>query len=595
MLKRSTKVTSLLVVAASIVSMIPAMAADVKKVASEDGVVYSSKSFADGTFIIDAELNGADEAIYSYKDGKYTKMENAEPGDAIGDTYTYEGNSYLEMADGDYYINLKTGERTDEDIKGDVNDDAASALRKKIKNNNDKRFSDSEDLHVADVYVKNTGSAASKPTIYGITGKWRQYFYTLETSKPSGATKSTVYSDDQGNYIDADYNSGKIGVYNTTGAGVYIENTEDTYELAVNGTKYEVKAQIQQLNSWDEGKEYITRTSALSIWGRVKGTSGAFSTNLTGDVYFGSSSNHHKLTTGTYTDDTKTTLDYNSVRVLQRISKAQASDDIDGIKYAKDVKTYFITDKDGAVQPLLGLGERTNASDASYVGFGLITGQTDGTLVSCYKDIKNTHVYAETINLKSENGYYYTDVDDVDDVDVDSTDCWPVGAGDIYALSSDGYIERFNGTDSKFEKLYKVDGGMNEISVSLPMFGIVWNQDDEIYSIIAPAAKTATTGATTAVTDTTATTGTKTTAPAVTIGWAKATDGTWSFVKADGTKATGWLQDGTTWYYLNGAGVMQTGWINDNGTWYYCNASGAMLANTTVDGYVLGASGAWVK
>ena len=32
-------------------------------------------------------------------------------------------------------------------------------------------------------------------------------------------------------------------------------------------------------------------------------------------------------------------------------------------------------------------------------------------------------------------------------------------------------------------------------------------------------------------------------------------------------------------------------WLNDNGTWYYLNASGAMLANTTVDGYKLGASG----
>jgi len=40
---------------------------------------------------------------------------------------------------------------------------------------------------------------------------------------------------------------------------------------------------------------------------------------------------------------------------------------------------------------------------------------------------------------------------------------------------------------------------------------------------------------------------------------------------------------------------MKTGWLNDNGTWYYLNTSGAMLANTTVDGYKLSASGAWVK
>ena len=58
---------------------------------------------------------------------------------------------------------------------------------------------------------------------------------------------------------------------------------------------------------------------------------------------------------------------------------------------------------------------------------------------------------------------------------------------------------------------------------------------------------------------------------------------------------TGWINVNGTWYYTNASGAMQTGWINDNGTWYYCNASGAMLANTTVDGYVLGANGAWVR
>ena len=50
MLKRITKVTSLLVIAASIVSMVPAMAADYKKVTAEEGTVYGAKSNADGTF-----------------------------------------------------------------------------------------------------------------------------------------------------------------------------------------------------------------------------------------------------------------------------------------------------------------------------------------------------------------------------------------------------------------------------------------------------------------------------------------------------------------------------------------------------------------
>ena len=72
-------------------------------------------------------------------------------------------------------------------------------------------------------------------------------------------------------------------------------------------------------------------------------------------------------------------------------------------------------------------------------------------------------------------------------------------------------------------------------------------------------------------------------------------NGTWYFLNGSGAMKTGWVQDGSTWYYLQSSGAMKTGWLNDNGTWYYLNASGAMLANTTVDGYKLGASGAWVK
>jgi len=598
MLKRTTKVTSLLIVAASIVSIIPAMAADVKKVAGEEGTVYGAKSNADGTFYIDAELNGADEAIYSYKDGKYTKVNGADAGDTIGDVVSYDGKNYLQMNDGSYYVDLKTGETKDDDIIANIDDDAATALRKNIKADNDGRFDETlaKDLHTADDKVRNIGDGAGnivagQKTMFGITGKWRQYFYELKTSDLDGKAKSTVYSDDKGNYIDVDYNLGKVGVVSTTYGAVTIENTKDTYESTVNGTTYEMKATIANDVTWDEGPVYITRTAHLKIWGRVKTSNDSKPyADITNKVSFGSKNNKHVAPT--FNGD-------GSVTVLQRISKAQASDDVDGIKYAKDVKTYFITDADGKAQPLLGLGDITNASGATpHAGYGLITGQTDGYLVGCYKDMAKHHQYTETINLKQENGYYYTDVDDVDDVTAASNDAMVIGCGDVYALSDDGYVEKFNGKDSSFEKLYKVDGGMDKISASLPIFSVVWSKDDENYSIITPGAPAGDKKDTTAATDATKTTGVTTTVGTTTAtkaGWAKATDGTWSFVKADGTKATAWLQDGTTWYYLNASGVMQTGWINDNGTWYYCNGSGAMLANTTVNGYVLGASGAWVK
>ncbi|MVX67486.1 N-acetylmuramoyl-L-alanine amidase family protein, partial [Clostridium chromiireducens] len=64
---------------------------------------------------------------------------------------------------------------------------------------------------------------------------------------------------------------------------------------------------------------------------------------------------------------------------------------------------------------------------------------------------------------------------------------------------------------------------------------------------------------------------------------------------ASGAMKTGWVKDGANWYFLNASGAMATGWVQDGGNWYFLNASGAMLSNTTVNGYKLGASGAWVK
>ena len=81
-------------------------------------------------------------------------------------------------------------------------------------------------------------------------------------------------------------------------------------------------------------------------------------------------------------------------------------------------------------------------------------------------------------------------------------------------------------------------------------------------------------------------------------GWAKV-DGNWYYFKGGCKMATGWVKVDGSWYYLAPSGKMVTGWAEVGGKWYYfskeTNALGQMLANTTVDGYKLGADGAWVK
>ena len=102
----------------------------------------------------------------------------------------------------------------------------------------------------------------------------------------------------------------------------------------------------------------------------------------------------------------------------------------------------------------------------------------------------------------------------------------------------------------------------------------------------------------------------------------------WYFFNGEGYMATGWVALNDAWYYLDASegssnGMMSTGWklLNDswyflsqeaganngkmlagwqliNGKWYYFSTEaganyGKMLANTVVDGYPLGADGAW--
>jgi len=74
-------------------------------------------------------------------------------------------------------------------------------------------------------------------------------------------------------------------------------------------------------------------------------------------------------------------------------------------------------------------------------------------------------------------------------------------------------------------------------------------------------------------------------------------NGSWYYFGVDGAKKTSWQKVNGIWYYLDTAeGKMKTGWYKDfDGKWYYLYSDGSMAYKTTVDGYKLGASGAWGK
>lgn len=79
---------------------------------------------------------------------------------------------------------------------------------------------------------------------------------------------------------------------------------------------------------------------------------------------------------------------------------------------------------------------------------------------------------------------------------------------------------------------------------------VAWSKDngndDQVYTIV--GGKDTTNSDTT--TDTTTTDTTTDTTTTVKAGWNKNSDGTWSFMNNDKSKATGWVKDGATWYFL---------------------------------------------
>ena len=77
-------------------------------------------------------------------------------------------------------------------------------------------------------------------------------------------------------------------------------------------------------------------------------------------------------------------------------------------------------------------------------------------------------------------------------------------------------------------------------------------------------------------------------------GW-QYTNGNWYLLNNDGAMVTGWKMLGGNWYLLKSDGAMATGWQLSGGKWYYLYADGAMAVNTTIGGYRVNASGAWVK
>ncbi len=77
-------------------------------------------------------------------------------------------------------------------------------------------------------------------------------------------------------------------------------------------------------------------------------------------------------------------------------------------------------------------------------------------------------------------------------------------------------------------------------------------------------------------------------------GWSRLDNGTRQYYDGQGRRLTGWQTIGGETYCFDSSGVMQAGtWVQTGGKWYYLRADGTLAVNTTIDGYEVGADGAW--
>jgi hypothetical protein len=387
----------------------------------------------------------------------------------------------------------------------------------------------------------------------------------------TGAKGFIGFSNQNGNYIDASYIANMYVYSKATDTIKKIEN------FGKEDTDTKLKVDLVSLKTIDQDKDYIYAIATV---------------NVTGDG----------ATSGTQ-------------NFFQKISKARG-DQKDGAYLPKSVTSYQITDAydsgdaDDAVTSINEAQDIRVINDVIYA----TKNASDKVTVTTIK-LKKDKVAVDGTTKKIDT--YLAEQDVQEDQDIAGANAVSIDVnGNTWAINK-GEILKFDGT--KFTTVYNCDRTFDTLEVYNADSLIAWKAGDDVYTTVSKTAA----GETPVET------------PVQNKGWVKTAagwtfynnegsqtkgqwvndggvwymikadgimatgwyndNGTWYYMQGSGAMKTGWLNDNGTWYYLNGSGAMKTGWVNDNGTWYYLNGSGAMLSNTTVEGYRLGASGAWVK
>ena len=554
MIKRINKATSLLIAAAAVMSIIPATGVSAAtKLETKDGTIESAIAFNGGKYIYNGYKTQDDATSVYYNAGDTDKQLE----DFSADSMTKYGANYAQVMNGsdEYLVDLSTGTVSDQ-TTADIIDTAKTKLK--------------TTLSKTDRYGKIDSTDKFTKFDQVAQGQFGDVWYSYSVTT-SGAATLNGYVNTAGKYVDTDVTA---NMYVSTGT-----KTVKIDEFGKLDTDNNIKVDLVSAKTIAEDTDYIYRIANVNV------------TNAT------------TTSAATY---------------VQKISKAQGSDK-DGAYLPNSVTSYEVSsayDSSDATDAATTIND-TNAEFRVINGVLYATDKTANKVTVTTIKLKKDKVSLATDTTNNKLDVYLAEQDVQKDQDITSTEAVSIDAdGNTWAIYK-GEILKFDGT--AFTTVYDCDRSFDTLEVYNADSLIAWENGQDGYVTVNKKATE-----TPVETPVQTTTGWVNTASGWTFfnaagsqvkgqwvndggvwymikadgimatGWYN-DNGTWYFLNASGAMKTGWVNDNGTWYFLQSSGAMKTGWLNDNGTWYYLNASGSMAANTTVDGYKLNASGAWVK
>jgi glucan-binding YG repeat protein len=438
----------------------------------------------------------------------------------------------------------------------------------------------------------------------------------LAGTSTSGAKGYIGFADEKGNYIDASYNA-NMRVYSTVkGRAVMVDKYDDEVEdagLTVSLDSLEAIAQdkdniyalahvtvtgtgaaeanqvfLQKISKAQGGKDAEDAYVPKSVTSYQLDTKNIYDNGDMEDAVKaieGTKDSDYKYLIGMEVKDGSlyvTRASEDSVKVYKLDMKNVKSDIVSGVSATlkTDVDTNALVFDDGSDTDIVKhtTAEAATAEDEGLKGIEKVTDRVTGNIIT----------------LAGQEVMRHPGVS----IDVD---------GNTWALDK-GQIKMFTKLDAK--NVNTCDRAIDAIDAYNAKSVIAWETDGDVYTTLSEGVKVTETDGINVNPDINKDkfkNGYNATEKkfykdgvAVVNQWASDDAGKWYFLGTDGVAKTGWYQNASgTWYLLDATtGAMLTGWQQEGGSWYYLNpvnSNGAMLSNTVVDGYTLGANGAWVK